>query len=116
MKSPEEIKQGIECCYAMNCNCINRGCPYIGMSLCHDHVLKDARDYILKLEASVPRWIPVEERLPEEKELVLVHYTDDWMPVAFLLNGNWFNSGGERSWLSVTHWMPLPEPPEVTKP
>ena len=52
-RTPEEIKKGIECCYAMDCNCLKRGCPYIGMRLCHDHVLKDARDYILKLEADV---------------------------------------------------------------
>ena len=58
------------------------------------------------------KWISVEDRLPEEGQSVIVHYLDGWMPIAHLLNGKWYQSGGETSWLSVTHWMPLPEPPK----
>ena len=61
---------------------------------------------------SLNKWISVKDRLPEEKQSVLVHYVDGWMPIAFLLNGKWYQSGGETSWLSVTHWMPLPEAPK----
>ena len=50
----------------------------------------------------LPRWIPVEERLPEERVEVLLHYDDGSMEV-----GKYLGLGG------VTHWMPLPEPPEV---
>lgn len=57
-------------------------------------------------------WIATKDRLPEEGQSVLVHYVDGWMPIAFLINGKWYQSGGETSWLSVTHWMPLPEPPK----
>ena len=57
-------------------------------------------------------WISVRDRLPEEGQSVLIHYVDGWMPVAHLFNGKWYASGGETSWLSVTHWMPLPEPPK----
>jgi hypothetical protein len=66
------------------------------------------------LEKYVPQkqWISVNDRLPEDGQSVLVHYVDGWMPVAHLLNGKWYQSGGETSWLSVTHWMPLPEPPK----
>lgn len=67
---------------------------------------------IAELEAKQPKWISVEERLPEEKESVFVHYVDGWMTIAFLLDGKWYQSGRGTSWLSVTHWMPLPEPPE----
>lgn len=61
-------------------------------------------------------WINVNDRLPEEKQSVLVHYVDGWMPIAFLLDGKWYQSGGETSWLSVTHWMALPEPPKEDAP
>lgn len=50
------------------------------------------------------RWIPVEERLPEEGEVVLLYYGGDTDPIAV---GKYLGLGG------VTHWMPLAEPPEV---
>lgn len=64
------------------------------------------------VEWGSPKWISVEDKLPEEGKSVLVHYVDGWMPVAHLFNGKWYQSGGETSWLSVTHWMFLPEPPK----
>jgi hypothetical protein len=71
--------------------------------------------YIERMIDSCPtvgEWISVEDRLPEEGQSVLIHYVDGWTPVGHLLNGRWYQSGGETSWLSVTHWMLLPEPPK----
>lgn len=80
---------------------------------------------------ATPRWISVEERLPEGEGWVLAiglllkkkHKGDyGWcVPhVAEYRHGRWCDSDGmlpdleERS-LKITHWMPLPEPPkEVT--
>lgn len=69
------------------------------------------------LEAQVPHWIHVDERLPERGvcKAVLVYaeeftrvadwscdrYGDDW----------WFYVDGEYEPL-ITHWMELPEPPQ----
>ena len=51
-------------------------------------------------------WIPVSERLPPEETRVLA-YDGDKVFESEYWNGNW-------EWCAdVTHWMPLPEPPEV---
>ena len=69
---------------------------------------------------AMPRWISVEERLPEahadgsvDAELV----TDgEFIHMAYYAHGQWiFCESGEMKepmWNTVTHWMPLPEPPK----
>jgi hypothetical protein len=69
-----------------------------------DECTLDVRHAIEELErlCAERRWIPVEERLPEEGEVVLLYYGGDTDPIAV---GKYLGLGG------VTHWMPLPEPP-----
>ena len=53
------------------------------------------------------KWIPVTERLPDKRELVLAYSKFVKMKVDFITdNGKWYLTPG------VTHWMPLPEPPK----
>ena len=55
-------------------------------------------------------WIPCSERLPEENEPVLCYLrTGDFLIME--LDGAWFDGIHRYSLHSVTHWMPLPEPP-----
>lgn len=59
-----------------------------------------------------PEWIPVSERLPERGQKVLAF--DPLMPIVQsgrLTNEGWNCEG--LDFLKPTHWMPLPEPPEV---
>ena len=63
------------------------------------------------------RWIPVSERLPEELTTVLVYSPDapfapSGIDLASQMDGDsWMLSDGRLA--KPTHWMPLPEPPEV---
>ena len=57
-----------------------------------------------------PQWISVKDRLPEPNTLVLVYSKQgkyiNLKTDYITCNGKWFYS------FLVTHWMPLPEPPE----
>ena len=77
---------------------------------------------IEKLRRQVPRWIPVEERRPEYNARVLTFdmraknkYIGIWTREKDPDDGNdcWFDSAGWwYAFDEITHWMPLPEPPE----
>ena len=83
----------------------------------------DALALIQQLVAQVPKWISVEERLPEKGDLVLVIANgkprdnitlhNATLIVSFWADEGWIADGFE-GWdkLVVSHWMPLPEPPK----
>lgn len=119
MKTPDEIKKGLECCFSdMDCE-VPIPCPYaFEKGSCDNLMMSDALAYIQQLEAKVPGWISVEERLPEDGQPVIVFatHTDKW-------SGHW-HAVMEDCWCcggwdancdtdihKVTHWMPMPEPP-----
>jgi hypothetical protein len=82
---------------------------------CHRISLTDAQ---LALLRNPPRWIPVEERLPEDGGRFLVVVNSDGDPYADAANwwhGDWWTgeSPAQKHACPITHWMPLPEPPEV---
>ena len=71
------------------------------------------REYIEGME---PRWIPVSERLPEENAPVLVLTVLGGMFVDFIYGKSVVTGNPDFYELDiedVTHWMPLPTPPEV---
>lgn len=55
------------------------------------------------------RWIPVEERLPKEMELVLIQNIYGVMSVAQRLGDSWFNFQGTELNLAIA-WQLLPQP------
>lgn len=82
---------------------------------------------IEKLRGQVPRWIQVEERLPKLQSwgastVVLglikienapsMNKLHDLTLCVYCDNGIWSMPG---RYVAITHWMPLPEPPEVEK-
>lgn len=78
---------------------------------------------IEKLRGQLPRRIPVEERLPDHDELVLVIASgkpkenitlDGAIELATLYSDGWcLETWPEWVGAKVTHWMPLPTGPEV---
>lgn len=74
---------------------------------------------IEKLRRQVPRWIPVEERLPEDRSdvLVVAYWHERWgvyMGWCAPERAEWsVHVGiGDRSDVAVVYWMPLPAPPK----
>jgi hypothetical protein len=59
-------------------------------------------------------WHSVEEKLPEHEQFVLV--TNGKRVVRARLQNNhiWFFSDHSSIGILVTHWMPLPKPPQAT--
>ena len=139
MRQPEEIKMGLECCGENDCHNSWQECPYWEEADCSTLLMKDALAYIRQLEAQVPKWISVEERLPEGEDpvLILVKETEHYglnkekrkvyfcQYLAYWDGDEWFTAwcNGCRKIsdtakepyaddYEVTHWMPLPEPPK----
>lgn len=112
MKTPEEIKRGLGCCLKGFCT----SCAYEKILNCTESVREDARALIQQLEAQVPKWIGVEERLPEDEIPVLVGYSrnlDGFISIGYLDHEDmrWCGIDGIRI-ARPSHWMPLPEPPK----
>lgn len=137
MKTPDEIKKALECCFnAAQCG----DCPYYPVS-CDRELVRDAREYIRQLEKEnerleycydvatdlesemynqrkeaeslVHRWISVKERLPEYGRcLVAVKLTNrkTIKTATYNEHGWWIDLPAFDS--EITHWMPLPELPK----
>ena len=129
-KTAEDIKARQEACVT-HASCKVR--PYESDETCDVfEVLENARALIEHLEserdavlAKVPKWISVEERLPEPYQCVIVHarHTEKWRNNAkpeeqwhVVEEDCWLGDGWEcnadTDIHEVTHWMPRPEPPK----
>lgn len=56
------------------------------------------------------RWIPVSDRLPEREGYYLTVDKPEY--VGAYVNVHKFSAGTFHGFFPITHWMPLPEPPE----
>lgn len=89
---------------------------------CYNELKRSAADAIEELQAQLPKWISVEEKLPDfegavlcmrkshirvglsYQEILYFDYDDQWFKDMFR---DFFVEEG-----CITHWMPLPEPPK----
>lgn len=135
MKTPEEIKKGLEVC-TRDANEMLReceGCPYYieNNFLCGiSNMQKDALayieqleeriakrdDYIQKLEDNQLKWISVRDQLPQDgQKIVMINAKYPSITLQGIYQADktpdtirvlGFGIG------KVTHWMPTPEPPK----
>ena len=81
-----------------------------------DQLHDEAADVIEKLQAQVPKWIPVTERLPCLTTPVLatdgIEVDIAWM---YGVPPRWITSFTAIDEGKLTHWMPLPKTPQPLK-
>lgn len=119
-RTPEQIKRILQWfnfdCSDYECDrCLNE--DICNLQNCNESVMaRDALAYIERLESAQPKWISVEEQPNPSKDGV------------YLCHGYWIRSGRKQTetaeylgeWkiannFILTHWMPIPEPPEVSE-
>ena len=122
-RTPEEIKRNI--CSLVKCE----DCPYEHESGCEyaDSTLAcqttvDAIALIEHLEAQIPKWISVEERLPEGVYECVVRIRTgsgfSYTAIASYYDARWMvrrELYDDEAPGTVTHWMPIYEYPEEEK-
>ena len=80
--------------------------------------IEECADHLIANGVTIQKWIPVTERLPETG-IDVIAYMDNSIesrivPAMYGKNRNkyyWWDCIFNTELLSVTHWMPLPEPP-----
>lgn len=112
MVDTETLKKAMRYCSE---NYICDGCPHEETSC---DILAEALEYIELLEKQIPKWISVNDRVPDkfqEDDGCLVNYLA-FMPKFGVDIANYLEPA--KSWFCmgmpslVTHWMQLPEPPK----
>ena len=121
-RTPEVIKAAIEKCVDGDCD----GCAYDDVLGCSTAQAYDTLAYIERLEVALKyeqvartvlledmlKWISVKERLPEKsgKYIVCTRKKAVYCTAFRFFHGKGYFATDTNT--HITHWMPLPEPPE----
>lgn len=120
----EEIIQELRQCAKSDCSSCGM-CPIFPDRECVEHLATAAASLIERLTAEnvalrekVPQWISVEDRLPIDRlSKYLVAFRDAGGSIVdmarYFPSDGWTCNNWEVPQNLITHWMPLPEAPEV---
>ena len=98
---------------------VEQAISYFWYGVSHDIFSEPVTTYAkLAIEAlkkengvTVQEWISVDDRLPEKDEIVIICTDKNFIYAGELIGDTWFLDND--SWTeTVTHWMPLPQPPK----
>lgn len=74
-------------------------------------------DFMISNGVTVQEWVNVKDRFPKESGMYIVTANDGHAQrvsfVQWQKKNRMWNLTGARSYWRVTHWMPLPNPPEA---
>jgi len=125
---PDVIIKGMEMpenCAECELYCNTGGIWEIGEDYCCVGSIGNEIDDLMVRQADcplspAPEWISVEERLPEAAgNYIVAYHPCYWDDVKYQVTNVGIDAfRGKTTWAKnkhqrVTHWMPLPEPPEV---
>ena len=112
------LDEGIRCAMCTNSMKSDRGCDggCVVNEAMYKEVMNTIRNHIVPLVTPKPRWIPCDEKLPEDGELVLFSTKTDRV-----YEGRFFVDETDFQWYAfrdkaftynnvVTAWLPLPKP------
>lgn len=100
----------IHCNQICRYNCTNDGCLKPEWAVCP---MSNANQRVANTDNVLGGWISVKDRLPEPDTDVLARRATGMEVESYHKEGNgWWTWDVVNNW-RVTHWMPLPEPPEV---
>ena len=87
----------------------------VDMAWCPDMAVSEIWN-VIDDAPTVSGWVSVKDRLPEHGKRYLIYATSGDNKIGYITTtafGGHFVLSGRRAYWKVTHWMPLPEPPEV---
>ena len=114
MRTLKEIKDALDRCISDDKPCSS--CVYDkfeAFKFCIDMMLIDTQNCICELEAKVPKWVSVKDRLPDKESMLCLVISDGDLYVShwhWSDGGAWFFTDGECD-CNVTHWAKAPELP-----
>ena len=115
MRTVKEIKDVLDRCISDDKPCSS--CVYDkfeAFKFCIDMMLIDTRNCICELEAKVPKWVSVKDRLPDKESMLCLVVSNGDLYVShwhWSGGGPWFFTDGEYD-CNVTHWAKAPELPK----